>query len=177
MSRPTTHPTPRLVRAPELGLEEALAAHATAHVERFGPGEVRTFFSPGRVNLFGGHLDYNGGPVMPTAIDRGTFVALRRRDDGVVRMVSVFDDEAFEGALDALPDAPCGRWFDYPLGVVRALRSIPETLLDSGFEITFGGNLPVGAGLSSSASITVGTAFALDHVFGLRLEPVERVAA
>ncbi|MEO0661145.1 MAG: galactokinase family protein, partial [Planctomycetota bacterium] len=79
MSRPTTHPTPRLVRAPELGLEEALAAHATAHVERFGPGEVRTFFSPGRVNLFGGHLDYNGGPVMPTAIDRGTFVALRRR--------------------------------------------------------------------------------------------------
>lgn len=182
MSRPTTHPTPRLVRAPEFGTEEALAAHARLFVERFGPagdgaGDVRTFFSPGRVNLFGGHLDYNGGPVMPTAIDRGTFLAVRRRADRTVRLASVFDDDVFEGTLEALPAAASGRWYDYPLGVIRALRSIPETLLTDGFEIHFGGNLPVGAGLSSSASITVGTAFALDAVFRLRLDPVERVAA
>lgn len=179
MSRPTTLPTPRLARDASPGdLGAALAAHRRAFTERFGAGGApRTYFAPGRVNLFGGHLDYNGGPVMPTAIDRGTFIAVRPRADGALRMASAFDDQAFEGSARELPGAASGRWYDYPLGVVRALASAREGVLGGGADLYFGGNLPVGAGLSSSASITVGTAFALDRSMELGLEPAERVAA
>lgn len=181
MARPTTHPTPTLERRPAIGFEDSFARHREAFAERFGGEGVRTFFSPGRVNLFGGHLDYNGGPVLPTAIDRGTFIAVAPRTGRGVRIASVFDEEAFEGTLDDLPAAAGGRWFDYVLGVLHSLQSLAGTPggrgLDAGFDLLFGGNLPVGAGLSSSASITVGTAFALDQVFGLGLGPAERVAA
>ena len=86
-SLPTLTP-PSLGESVATDLPESLGAHRGAFAECFGSaGGVRTFFSPGRVNLFGGHLDYNGGPVLPTAIDRGTFVAIRAREDGEVRMV------------------------------------------------------------------------------------------
>ena len=66
----------------------------TSFAEAFGAGAApRVFFSPGRVNLMGAHLDYNGGPVMPTAIDRGTFVALRPRVDRIVRLASSMSPE------------------------------------------------------------------------------------
>jgi len=179
MSRPTTLPTPRLARDASPGdLGAALGAHVSQFGDRFGAGDApRAFFAPGRVNLFGGHLDYNGGPVMPTAIDRGTFIAIRPRTDGALRMASAFDDQAFEGSVRDLPDRASGRWYDYPLGVVRALAAAHDAGLPGGADLYFGGNLPVGAGLSSSASITVGTAFALDRALELGLEPEERVAA
>lgn len=180
MSRPTTLPTPILEPRPALTLEANLQAHRGAFIDRFGgtKEDVRTFFSPGRVNMFGGHLDYNGGPVLPTAIDRGTFIAIRPRSDGRLQLASIFDSDSFDGQLAQLPPTPRGLWFDYPVGVVRALLGAREGLLRcGGFDVLYGGNLPVGAGLSSSASITVGTAFAVDSLFSLALEPVERVAA
>ena len=179
VSDSTIRPTPSLGDLTGLGLDEYLDEHLREFRGRFGShGGERTFFSPGRVNMFGGHLDYNGGPVLPTAIDRGTFIAIRPRDNGRVRLASVFDDELFEGELAALPQVPRGRWFDYVVGVFRALAGVRDEFVEGGgCDVLFGGNLPVGAGLSSSASITVGTAFALDTIFALGLDPGERVAA
>lgn len=173
MTRPQVLPTPGLSDDAAAPTETLARRHAEAFDARFGAGDdVRLFLSPGRVNLFGGHLDYNGGPVLPTAIDRGTFIALRRRSDDEVRLASVFGDATFEGSLDRLPSERTGSWFDYPLGVVRGLHGRGLT---EGFDILYGGNLPVGAGLSSSASICVGTAYALDQSFALGLSVADRV--
>lgn len=126
-------------------------------------GEERCFLSPGRVNLLGAHLDYSGGPVMPMAIDRGTFMIVRARGDDVLHLASTLEEETFQGSLRALPPRPRGAWFDYPLGVLRhLLRDGGEA---RGADVLFGGDLPVGAGLSSSASICVGTAYAFDALW------------
>lgn len=158
-------------------LEEELAAHVKAFLDAFGAGQrPRVFFSPGRVNLFGAHLDYNGGPVMPTAIDRGTFLAVRRRRDRRVRLASTLDGASFDFQLDSLPGEPLGSWVDYPLGVLTDLGLLAGQRA-CGIEVLFGGNLPIGAGLSSSASICVGMAYLLDHLWELGLETLERVRA
>ena len=164
-------------------LEELAAEHVRAFHERYGKRSEppRLFFSPGRVNLFGGHLDYNGGPVMPTAIDRGTLVAARRRRDDRLLLATTHDARDFEFDLDEAPLERLGQWVDYPLGVIVDLlareRERGPAAGTCGLEVLFGGNLPVGAGLSSSASVCVGTAFALDHLWGLGLGPGERVAS
>lgn len=174
-------PAPSLGASSTNSLPEELSAHRAAFASCFGDDAgVRLFFSPGRVNLFGGHLDYNGGPVLPTAIDRGTFVAIRPREDGLVRMASRFSDAQAEFRGEALPVSPRGEWFDYPLGVLLALSGLDDRVaarIARGMDVLFGGNLPVGAGLSSSASICVGTTFAVDTILELGLDPVQRVEA
>jgi galactokinase len=154
---------------------QALEEHVQSFERAFGRGgTVRAFFSPGRVNLMGAHLDYNGGPVMPMAIDRGTFLAVRERSDDQVRLRSTSEEGEFRFHLASPPASRAGRWSDYPSGVIRGLAGRGA---GRGLEFLFGGNLPVGAGLSSSASICVGTAFALDRVWDLGLGPDERVQA
>ncbi|HEX6882896.1 MAG TPA: galactokinase [Planctomycetota bacterium] len=156
--------------APSSELRALLEPHAAQFLERFGHGaRPRLFFSPGRVNLMGAHLDYNGGPVMPMALDRGTFVAVRARGDGRLTLASTLEGEVYSGALTALPAAALGRWFDYPLGVIVHL--LQEAPAAAGFDLLFGGNLPIGAGLSSSASICVGTAHALRALWGRAVDP------
>lgn len=157
----------------------ALAEHARAFETSFrAGGSFRLFFAPGRVNLMGAHLDYNGGPVMPTAIDRGTFLAARPRADRRVVFASLREAGRQAFSLDELPDERTGSWADYPLGVLRSCLARQRASgrgEAGGVEILFGGNLPVGAGLSSSASICVGTAAALDALWELGEEPLERV--
>lgn len=151
---------------PRPELLAALAGHARTFRDVFADARgLRLFFSPGRVNLMGAHLDYNGGPVMPTAIDRGTFFAVRSRTDDRLRLASTLEGERLEVVLDALPSRATGAWYDYPLGVVR--RLVERAPAVRGVDLLVGGNLPIGAGLSSSASICVGTAFALDAAWGL----------
>ncbi len=155
-----------------------LAAHEAAFVQRFGSaGRPRLFFSPGRVNLMGAHLDYNGGPVMPTAIDRGTFLAVRPRTDRRVLLASTLEPGGTELDLSDLPARPARRWWDYPVGVLRELSSRASLagMQLTGVDLLFGGNLPVGAGLSSSASICVGTALVLAEISGLELSRIELV--
>ena len=153
----------------------AMEEHRRELVRRLGQGsgELRCFWSPGRVNLMGAHLDYNGGPVLPTSIDRGTYIALRPRSDGRVVLASTLEEATFEVDLCELPRQRLGRWSDYPLGVLlRLLERRAECgrpLPAGGLELLFGGDLPVGAGLSSSASICVGTALALGEAWGLDL--------
>jgi galactokinase len=149
------------------------------HVQRFeacfgAGGLVRLFFAPGRVNLMGAHLDYNGGPVMPMAIDRGTFLAVRERSDDRICLRSTSESTALEVGLAECADLErSGQWFDYPGGVVRALLRAGAS--GPGLDVLFGGDLPVGAGLSSSASICVGTALAFDALWGLGRPPLDRV--
>ncbi len=151
-------------------------AHLHGFHARYGPRDARVFFSPGRVNLMGAHLDYNGGPVMPLAVHAGTIVASRPRGDRRLRLASTLDGEERTFRLDDLPSAPLSSWVDYPLGVVRFVleRTGSEAC---GLDLLFGGNLPIGAGLSSSASICVGTAHMLDAVWGTGLSVQERVDA
>lgn len=160
-------------------LSVEIQAHAAAFRARFGPdGALRLFFAPGRVNLMGAHLDYNGGPVMPTAIDRGTFIALRPRADRRLRLASSSEERVLELALSDLPSERSGLWADYPLGVaIELLRARHGNESITGIDLFFGGNLPVGAGLSSSASICVGTAFALNAAWSLGLGRMDEVRA
>ena len=156
---------------PEGLVTEVLSGFRAHHPEA---GIPKLFFAPGRVNLMGAHLDYSGGAVLPAAIDRGTLVAVAPRSDGKVHFSSSLQvgEHLFE--LARLPQVATGSWADYPLGVLRGLLSRSE-VLPGGASLHFGGNLPIGAGLSSSASICVGTALALGEVWGLELEAIDHV--
>lgn len=157
-------------------LRASLEGHAESFAQRFGRGgPVRRFFSPGRINLMGAHLDYNGGPVMPMALDRGTFLALRPREDDRITLASTLEKESLCVRLASLPAAASGRWFDYPLGVIVDLLRDSRSRI--GADVLFGGNLPIGAGLSSSASICVGTAFAIRSLWGAPDDPTRCIQA
>jgi galactokinase len=124
--------------------------------------------SPGRVNLIGEHTDYNGGPVLPVAVERRTAAVARIAD----RWSLVSD--AGGGVQEAELDAPLSRnWTDYIVGVVRELRTLHAA--PRGAEIAVATTLPIGAGLSSSAALTVATAKALSLLAGKRLTPEQLV--
>ena len=111
--------------------------------------------APGRVNLIGEHTDYSGGFVMPAAIDFRTIATIRPRVDGRILLSSKNMGEQFVSA-DPLPAAARKHWSDYPMGVAWSLAQ--EGVRLGGFELSLEGNVPLGAGLSSSASIEVATA-------------------
>jgi len=130
--------------------------------------------APGRVNLIGEHTDYNDGFVLPFAIDRRTTVALGLRDDDTVRISSTFSDATATVALSELDAAvDAGRirdWEAYPLGVAWALgRRGADLSSVRGVDLVIDSDVPVGAGLSSSAAIESAVAVALDEVWGLGL--------
>lgn len=117
--------------------------------------------APGRIELIGNHTDYNGGPVLGAAINRGTTVALARRDDGRIRLRSEIADDCVDLATRPFSrQSGAAAWANYPLGVYRALESagLPAP---AGFDYLALSTLPVGAGLSSSAALELATAFAL----------------
>jgi len=142
------------------------AAHGFA--EWFGRRPAGVWSAPGRVNLIGEHTDYNDGFVLPFAIERRTAVALGDRDDRVVRVATSHEPEAVEIHLDELtPDAVSG-WAAYPLGVAWALRESGADLDHArGVDLYVTSDVPIGAGLSSSAAIECAVALALDEHWGL----------
>lgn len=129
--------------------------------------------APGRVNLIGEHTDYSDGFVMPMAIDRDVLVAVRRRADRHVRLHSV--DFGGVSQLELGPHVAHDNiqtWANYPRAVVHILLDIGIQL--EGFDLAFTGNVPSGAGLSSSAAVEVATLQALDALFGLKLQTFEK---
>lgn len=120
------------------------------------------FFAPGRINILGEHLDYNGGYVLPCALGLGTFLAIRRRKDKRVIMASAGYNEIFESELGHLPGKSSNYWWNYPLGVMHELHLNESD--NQGVEMQFASNLPTGVGLSSSASIELVTAYALNEI-------------
>ncbi|WP_436407387.1 galactokinase [Agromyces litoreus] len=149
-------------------MTDAVAGTQHLFAEQFGRRAAGVWSAPGRVNLIGEHTDYNDGFVFPFAIDRRTVVALGDRDDRVVRVASTFSPEVVEVHLDELtPDAVDG-WAAYPLGVVWALAEFGADLLHvRGVDLYIDSDVPVGAGLSSSAAIECAVALALDEHWGL----------
>ncbi|MBM7702588.1 galactokinase [Metabacillus iocasae] len=141
-----------------------------------GEEEVRVFFAPGRVNLIGEHTDYNGGYVFPCALSIGTYAVVRKRQDQLVRMYSLnFKDvEIVQFSLDSLLYEKSHDWANYPKGVMDVLIKKGHHL-STGFDVLFYGNIPNGAGLSSSASIELATAVVINELFHLNLEMVELV--
>ena len=109
-----------------------------------------TVQAPGRVNLIGEHTDYNEGFVFPSAIDRWVVVAARSRVDSRVRIYSAMHEEVAEFQVDDVLVAQ-GNWADYPKGVVREFQKLGHSLC--GFDAAIVGNVPMGAGLSSSAAV------------------------
>lgn len=125
------------------------------------------FFCPGRVNLIGEHIDYNGGKVMPCAISLGTYLAVAKNKDKKFRFRCLNFPEKADLQLQSSYSKTGKEWFNYPLGVINQLIHDGHNL--SGMDMLFYGNLPIGAGLSSSASIEVLTAFALHEIFQLNI--------
>lgn len=128
-------------------------------------------FGPGRVNLIGEHTDYNDGFALPMAIDRHVIAAVRLRDTRRIRMVTDFTTGLVEASLDDLADATSLGWAAYPLGVVWALGEAGvELSAVPGFDLALVSDVPVGAGLSSSAAIESAVAMALNSLWGAHLD-------
>lgn len=145
--------------------------------EKFGyEKDVRVFFSPGRVNLIGEHTDYNGGHVFPCALSFGTYGAISQRNDKIVRMYSEnFEDKgiiSFE--IDNLKNEEEHDWANYPKGVIDVLRKHGYDV-NQGFDMVVYGNIPNGAGLSSSASLELLMAVMMNDIHQFNIDRVELV--
>ena len=133
----------------------------------------KIFFSPGRVNLIGEHIDYNGGLVMPCAITMGTYVLVRFNNDNIFRFRSLnFNENPDIPVLDSY-QKDGEAWFNYPIGVIEQFLKDGKKV--SGLDMLFFGNIPIGSGLSSSASIEVATAYAFNQLFDLGYNKLELV--
>ena len=137
---------------------------------------IRVFFSPGRVNLIGEHTDYNGGNVFPCALSFGTYGAIALRDDKTVRMYSEnFKDlGVITFDIDDLKNEEKDDWANYPKGVISVLRNHGYDV-KQGFDMVVFGNIPNGAGLSSSASLELLMGVMVDKIFNFNIDRVELV--
>jgi galactokinase len=131
--------------------------------DRFQKDPEKIFICPGRVNLIGEHIDYNGGHVMPCAISLGTWLAVSRNTDKRFRFQCLNFPETADLHLQESFSKTGKQWFNYPLGVINHFLQEGHNL--SGLDLLFYGDLPLGAGLSSSASIEVLMGFALNELF------------
>lgn len=142
----------------------------------YGEKEIQTFFAPGRINLIGEHTDYNGGNVFPCAITLGTYGLIGKRGDSTVNLYS----ENFPNIgvisfdIKELQYKKEDNWANYPKGVIKYLTEAGHTI-DSGFDMVIYGNIPNGAGLSSSASIELLMGVALEKLFGLTVERLDLI--
>jgi len=149
--------------------DEGGAARTRALFEAaFGEAPDGVWAAPGRVNLIGEHVDYNGGLCLPIALPHRTFVALRRREDDVVRLVSALAPQnVWTGTLENVAPGRVSSWVAYAGGPAWALGQDGFSL--GGFDAAIDSCVPLGAGLSSSAAIECAVGAALDEVFGLGL--------
>jgi len=136
------------------------------------PGKPLLVVSPGRVNLIGEHTDYNEGFVLPGATDKVVAFAIAPRADGLCHFVSRDFDQEFRCELGRFYRSPL-RWPDYLEGVLDQFVKAGHRI--GGISCVFGGDIPIGAGMSSSAAIEGGLAFALNALFGLGLDSLSLV--
>lgn len=143
--------------------------------ELYGQGkeQARVFIAPGRVNLIGEHTDYNGGHVFPCALSFGTYAVARRRRDKTIKFASTNFDLKVEISADACFYDRTHDWANYPKGVIKYLKEKGFDI--GGFEVLYNGNVPNGAGLSSSASIELVTCVMLKGLFGCNIDMIDMV--
>lgn len=131
--------------------------------QHFGNSDASVFAAPGRINLIGEHTDYNGGFVFPGAVEQGIVAAIRPNGSNRVNLLAADIDEATTFDL-ADPQGPEGRHFRYVYGVMRELMAAGVEV--KGFDAAYGGDVPLGAGMSSSAALSCCFAYALAQLFG-----------
>lgn len=131
--------------------------------------EPHLFYSPGRINLIGEHVDYNDGFVMPGAIDKGIYFAMSLNNSELINCISLDFDESISLSLSDIKKST--NWKNYVLGVVDEFQKAGFPL--KGFNCTFGGNIPIGGGMSSSAALEGGISFGLNHLCGFGLNRKE----
>jgi len=142
--------------------------------ERFGRGEAAVVSrAPGRVNLIGEHTDYTGGYVLPFTIDRFTDVALRPRADGKIRVFAEAFEDVWKSDLPVGNISPSGGWEDYLKGILLELSRYVE--IRFGFDGAISGGVPLGAGLSSSASLQIALAIGLLRIYETQLDDLELI--
>ena len=139
----------------------------------FEKNAVNTYFSPGRVNLIGEHIDYNGGLVMPCAITFGTYILVAANNENVFRFRSLNFDEKLDILVQRGYSKTGETWYNYPLGIID--HFLKENIEISGLDLLFYGDIPISSGLSSSASIEVATAFLLNDFFDLGYSKLDLV--
>jgi galactokinase len=137
---------------------------------------VKGYFAPGRVNLIGGHVDYHGGFVLPCAINYGTYMLMAKRSDQMIKGYSMnFEDQGIIiGSLDNLKRDLSDDWFSYVKGLIKILKENGYEI-NEGFNLLLNGNIPNGAGLSSSASLEIVLLEGLKDLFDLQLTTKEMV--
>ncbi|MBE0342444.1 galactokinase, partial [Paenibacillus sp. 28ISP30-2] len=131
-------------------------------IDKYGESshELRIFHAPGRVNLIGEHIDYNGGYVLPAALEFGTTLILRARNDDEIHFASTNLSYEVSIPRGEIGNNKTDEWVDYPVGVMVELAK-KEVYPSSGYDLLYHGAIPNGAGLSSSASIEVVAGYAL----------------
>jgi len=149
-----------------INLEEKFA-------EQYDKKSDAIYFTPGRVNLIGEHIDYNGGLVMPCAITLGTWLAIAPNNDNKFRFKSLnFEMETIVES-NILNEKDGSNWANYPIGIINEMIRDGKEI--NGLDFLFYGNIPIGSGLSSSASIEIATAYALNDYFNLGYDRLELV--
>lgn len=133
------------------------------------PGRI-VVRSPGRVNLIGEHTDYNEGFVLPASVDKAIVFVVSPRTDGICHFVAVDLNDEFSVAIDSIVKTSKG-WPNYLLGVIEEMKKLGFRL--SGCDVVFGGDIPIGAGMSSSAAVECGFAFALNHLLDLGISKMD----
>ncbi len=143
-------------------------------IEKYGESkkDVEVFLAPGRVNLIGEHIDYNGGYVLPAALEFGTTLLARQRDDEKIHLATTNFPYEKEFTLKELGKEKTGEWVDYAVGVMVENKKAGYPLT-TGYDLLYHGEIPNGAGLSSSASIEVVTAYALQTLEGYEPDTVK----
>lgn len=131
------------------------------------------FFSPGRVNLIGEHTDYNGGFVFPCALNYGTYLLIRKIEGNILKFSTINFNDDVETELKGLFVNTSKKWINYPLGVINEF--LKKGIKISGLEFLYYGDVPNGAGLSSSASIEMVTAVALNEFYNAGFGTLELV--
>ena len=149
---------------------EQLKSAYEAHYQK---SATDIFFSPGRVNLIGEHTDYNGGFVFPCALSFGTYLLIAANNENKINFCSLNIDVTYSLELDQLTKPmPDKAWANYPLGVLAQFLK-RGVVIEQGYDILFWGNVPAGAGLSSSAAMEVVTAFAFNELLGTGYDRTE----
>jgi galactokinase len=144
-------------------------AAAVGFEAAYGFAPAGVWAAPGRVNLIGEHVDYNGGVMLPFAIDRDLRLAARLREDGVFRAASAQSEGTVEIALDDVAEGTVEGWLAYPAGVARYVRDLGGP---GGADIFISGDIPGGSGLSSSAALLCATAVAMVDLGGVEIDPL-----
>jgi len=136
-----------------------------------GGESLHYFFAPGRVNLIGEHTDYNGGHVLPFAVNKGVYVVARKRKDDKVCLYSAQKGQKETFSLRNMEAGVSSGWVRYPLAVLQLLQR--EKVFSRGLDIYYNGTLPSDSGLSSSAALEAVTALAGNHLFDTGLSPLQ----